>query len=139
MAKTTTFCVLLCWASLGSCLGYPIVTCPTATMVPDKLAYLDYYWVETKARSPYAPDQVQIAAGYLGMTSRFEFDVTSVKPGAARCGTSLTTQYLVLGEKPNRPEIAIGMEDLTREMGQWVSFYAAAAANVTPMTPRGPR
>ena len=139
MAKTAAFCSLLLWASLGSCLGYPIVTCPTATMVPNKMAYLDYYWVQTKDRRPYAPDQVQIGAGYLGMTDRLELDVTSVKPGAARCATSLTTQYLVLAEKHSRPEIVIGLEDLTRELGQWVSFYAAAAANVTKMTPRGPK
>ena len=129
--KVTAFAVLLLAGACSIVFAYPTVTVPTATMVPDKSLYLDYYGVDTRATNPYAPDRMGIAASYIGLTRNLELDVTNVKPESVDGQTTLGSQYLLLTENRTRPAFVVGAEDMTQQNDN-TSFYFALAKNVTP-------
>lgn len=124
--------------SLCACgQAYPIVTTPTATMVADGQAYLNYYWVDTRIDNPYAPQYMQIGSAYIGLNRKLELDLTYVKPERVDGTTTITAQYLVLPESRTQPAVVFGAEDITRE-GDDTSLYIAAAKTVTPVKGRVP-
>jgi hypothetical protein len=117
--------------------AYPIVTMPTATQVEERDVSLNYYWVDLRPLSPFAPDTLQIAACYLGLTSRFELGLTYLKPESVHGQTNVGVQYLAVEETRDRPACAVGLEDITRDSGD-TSLYIALAKTVTPMKGRAP-
>jgi hypothetical protein len=117
--------------------AYPIVTMPTATQVAERDVSLNYYWVDLRPLSPFAPDTLQIAACYLGLTSRSELGLTYLKPESVDGHTNVGFQYLAVEESRDRPACAVGLEDITRDSGD-TSLYIALAKTVTPVRGRAP-
>jgi hypothetical protein len=108
--------LVLLTATVGA-HAYPVVTTPTATMVSDGQAYLNWYWVDTRIDNPYAPQHMQIGSAYIGLNRKLELDLTYVKPERVDGTTTITAQYLVLPENRTQPAVVLGAEDITREGG----------------------
>jgi hypothetical protein len=109
---------------------------PTALFVPPGQAWLSYYWVDTRAENPHAPQSLSIAAAYIGLTPKTELQLTYVKPESVNGATTIGLEYLASAESGKLPAIGIGAEDITRESGD-TSVYVALAKTVTAK-PTGP-
>jgi len=121
----------------GTAQAYPIVTMPTANLVSEGNAWLNYYWVDLNATNPRAPQTMHIGATYIGLTPKFELDVTYLKPESVPGQTNIGLEYLASREDRKHPAVALGAEDITQDSGD-TSLYVALAKTVTPMKGQRP-
>jgi len=134
---TMLLAICLAGALCSAGQAYPIVTMPTANLVSEGNAWLNYYWVDLNATNPHAPQTMQIGATYIGLTPKFELDITYLKPESVPGQTNVGVEYLALREDRKRPAVAVGAEDITQDSGH-TSLYVALAKTVTPMKDHAP-